>query len=78
MTNRWSIFREVDGPRWFPMLIGIFEATSLDRTIKGLDSPRPLTYDAMAAAIRLLGGTVHDVVVHFSSPQQKWYHSYMH
>ncbi len=55
--------REVDGPQRVPVLIGIFEATSLDRVLKGHESPRPLTHDAMAAAIRLLGGEVEDVVV---------------
>jgi hypothetical protein len=47
---------EVDGDRVFPLLIGIFEATSLDRRLKGYDSPRPLTHDAWADSIRLLGG----------------------
>lgn len=56
--------REVDGDRRIPLLCGIFEATSLDRRIKGFTSPRPLTHDAMAAAIRLLGGEVGDIVVH--------------
>jgi uncharacterized protein len=56
--------REVDGPKRVPILIGIFEATSLDRRLKGYESPRPLTYDAFAASIRLLGGEVQDVVVH--------------
>jgi bifunctional DNase/RNase len=56
--------RAADGPRRVPILIGVFEATSLDRTLKRYESPRPLTHDAMAAAIRLLGGEVKDVVVH--------------
>jgi hypothetical protein len=56
--------REVDGPRRILVLIGIFEATSLERALKGSGSSRPLTHDAMAAAIRLLGGEVQDVVVH--------------
>jgi uncharacterized protein len=55
--------REVDGARWTPILTGIFEATTLDRNLKGYTSPRPLTHDAMAAAIRLLGGEVQDVVI---------------
>jgi hypothetical protein len=55
--------QEVDGDRRFPLLIGIFEATSLDRMLKEYESPRPLTHDAFAASIRLLGGEVQDVVV---------------
>jgi hypothetical protein len=37
--------KEVDGERTFPILIGIFEATSIDRRVKGFPSPRPLTHD---------------------------------
>lgn len=55
--------READGSRRIPVLLGYFEATAIDRTLKGLEAPRPLTHDAMAAAIRLLGGEVQDVVV---------------
>jgi hypothetical protein len=55
--------REVDGPRRVPVLTGFFEATSLERTLKGTPSPWPLTHDSMAAAIRLLGGEVQDVLV---------------
>jgi bifunctional DNase/RNase len=55
--------REVGGSRFFPILIGIFEATSLDRSLKGFRAPRPLTHDAMLAAIQVLDGEVHDVVI---------------
>jgi len=37
--------KEIDGDRTFPILIGIFEATSIDRHVKGVPSPRPLTHD---------------------------------
>ena len=33
---------EVDGDRSFPILIGIFEATSIDRRVQGHTPPRPL------------------------------------
>jgi len=55
---------EVGGTRVFPLLVGIFEATSLDRNLKGYPSPRPLTHDAFAAAIRLMGGELQRVVIH--------------
>jgi len=32
----------------FPIVIGIFEATSIDRRVKGLPAPRPLTHDLLA------------------------------
>ena len=34
--------KEIDGERTFPIVIGIFEATSIDRRVKGYPSPRPL------------------------------------
>ncbi|MCX7428686.1 MAG: bifunctional nuclease family protein [Planctomycetia bacterium] len=54
---------EVDGPRVVPITIGIFEATSLDRRVKGYVLPRPLTHDGFAAGIRLLGGKLEDVII---------------
>ena len=55
--------REVDGERSFPILIGLFEATSIDRRVKGETPPRPLTHDLLKNAIEQLGGEVQDVVI---------------
>ena len=55
--------KEIDGPRSFPILIGIFEATSIDRRVKGFDSPRPLTHDLIVSVVENLGGKLHDVVI---------------
>ena len=55
--------REVDGERMFPILIGIFEATSIDRRVKGEVPPRPLTHDLLKNTIEELGGEVEDVVI---------------
>jgi bifunctional DNase/RNase len=55
--------REVAGHRSFPLVLGIFEATALDWTLKELPSPRPLTHDVWAATIVALGGQVRDVLV---------------
>lgn len=55
--------REVDGERMFPILIGIFEATSIDRRVKGEVPPRPLTHDLLKNTIHELGGEVQDVVI---------------
>ncbi len=55
---------EVDGTRTFPILIGIFEATSIDRRVKNQEPPpRPLTHDLLKNAIAELGGDAQDVVV---------------
>lgn len=58
------VLREAAGRRSFPVVIGIFEATSLNRQLRRLPSPRPLTHDAWAATIGALGGQVQDVLIH--------------
>ncbi len=55
--------KEVDGERTFPIVIGIFEATSIDRRVKGAQSPRPLTHDLLASVIDQLGGELQDVFI---------------
>ncbi len=55
--------KEVDGDRTFPIVIGIFEATSIDRRVKGASPPRPLTHDLLANAIELLGGELQDIYI---------------
>ncbi len=55
--------KEIDGPRKFPILIGIFEATSIDRRVKGYDTPRPLTHDLVCGVVAELGGEMQDVVI---------------
>ena len=46
--------KEVDGDRAFPILIGIFEATSIDRRVKGYESPRPLTHDLLVSVAEMM------------------------
>ncbi len=55
--------KEIDGNRNFPILIGFFEATSIDRHVKGLEAPRPLTHDLLVSAVEALGGEFQDVVI---------------
>ena len=55
--------KEVDGDRMFPILIGIFEATSIDRKVKDFDTPRPLTHDLLVNSVESLGGVFQDVVI---------------
>ena len=57
------MLREVDGERSFPIVIGIFEATSIDRRVKGIESPRPLTHDLLASVIDYLGGDLQDIFI---------------
>ena len=55
--------KEVDGERTFPILIGIFEATSIDRRVKNIESPRPLTHDLLVSSVESLGAEFQDVVI---------------
>lgn len=55
--------KEVEGDRIFPIVIGIFEATSIDRRVKGLPSPRPLTHDLVTSVIENLGGELQDIFI---------------
>ena len=57
--------REIDAesPRAFPILIGIFEAASINRHVKGEESQRPLTHDLLRNTIEQLGGELQDVVI---------------
>lgn len=57
------VMKEVDGDRAFPIVIGIFEATSIDRRVKGIANPRPLTHDLVATAVEALGGEMQDIVI---------------
>ncbi|HEY1187426.1 MAG TPA: bifunctional nuclease family protein [Gemmata sp.] len=57
------VLKEVDGERHFPIVIGIFEATSIDRRVKGIQAPRPLTHDLITAVAEQLGGEIQDIVI---------------
>lgn len=57
------MLREVEGERSFPIVIGIFEATSIDRRVKRMNSPRPLTHDLLVSIIDELGGEIQDIVI---------------
>lgn len=64
INDRQVIYlREVDGDRQFPILIGLFEATSIDRRVKHLDAPRPLTHDLLVSVVESLGAELDSVVV---------------
>jgi bifunctional DNase/RNase len=57
------MLREIDGERSFPIVIGLFEATSIDRRVRNLPSPRPLTHDLVANVIDNLGGDLQDIFI---------------
>ena len=57
------ILKEVDGDRSFPIVIGIFEATSIDRRVRGMQAQRPLTHDLITAVVEQMGGDIQDIII---------------
>ena len=58
------ILQERDGPRQFPIVIGLPEAIAIDRRAKGIATPRPMTHDLLASVIADLDGELEKIVVH--------------
>ncbi len=62
--NQVIYLQEIEGERQFPILIGIFEATSIDRRVKEKYTPtRPLTHDLIVSVANSLGATIEAVVI---------------
>jgi len=57
------VLSEIDGERSLPIVIGLFEATSIDRRVKGIATPRPLTHDLVVSAVEQLGGEIRDISI---------------
>jgi bifunctional DNase/RNase len=61
--NQFVFLREVDGPRQFPILIGLFEATSIDRRVKDIPRQRPMTHDLLVNVVEQMGGELDSVII---------------
>jgi bifunctional DNase/RNase len=62
--NQVIYLQEEEGEREFPILIGIFEATNIDRRVKDhYQPPRPLTHDLIVSVAKSLGATVESVII---------------
>jgi uncharacterized protein len=57
------MLKEVDGERKFPMVIGTDSANAIERRLKGIQAPRPLTHDLLSSVIEQLGGTVDRIEI---------------
>ncbi|MGH7213678.1 MAG: bifunctional nuclease family protein [Tepidisphaeraceae bacterium] len=57
------VLKEVDGERKFPIVIGSGEAFAIDRRLKGIPMPRPLTHDLLATVIEQMGGTIDRIEI---------------
>jgi hypothetical protein len=57
------VLKERHGPRGFPIVIGIVEIFAIDRRLKGIKPPRPMTHDLLANVIESLGARVERIVI---------------
>lgn len=58
------VLKETEGDRrFFPMVIGMPEILAIDRRLKGVTYPRPLTHDLLANLINDMGGVLTKVVI---------------
>jgi len=57
------VLKERHGHRSFPIVIGIVEIFAIDRRLKGIEPPRPMTHDLLDSVIENLGATVEKTVI---------------
>ncbi len=57
------IFREKEGTRFLPVVIGLSEVNAIKMKLSGIKPPRPLTHDLLLETIQQLGGRLEKVVI---------------
>ncbi len=57
------VIKERHGERSFPIVIGIVEIFAIDRRLKGIKPPRPMTHDLLADVIEGLGAKIEKIVI---------------
>jgi bifunctional DNase/RNase len=57
------VIKERNGERSFPIVIGIVEIFAIDRRLKGIAPPRPMTHDLLASVIENLGARIEKIVI---------------
>ena len=57
------VLKERHGQRGFPIVIGIVEIFAIDRRLKGIKPPRPMTHDLLDSIIKNLGAKIEKIVV---------------
>ncbi|MBN1687842.1 MAG: bifunctional nuclease family protein [Candidatus Omnitrophica bacterium] len=57
------IFKEKEGTRYLPVVIGMAEVNAIKLKLSGIKPPRPLTHDLMLSAIEKLGAKLERVVI---------------
>ncbi len=57
------VLKEKEGQRSFPIVIGLHEAWAIDRAVKGIPTPRPLTHDLIHNVIDGLGAGLKQILI---------------
>jgi len=57
------VFREKDGKRFLPLVIGLPEIQAIKLKLGGGKTPRPMTHDLVLSVVEGLGGKVQKVVI---------------
>jgi len=57
------VLKERQGQRGFPIVIGIVEIFAIDRRLKGITPPRPMTHDLLDSIIEQLGAKIEKIVI---------------
>ncbi|MFQ5863199.1 MAG: bifunctional nuclease family protein [Candidatus Brocadiales bacterium] len=57
------VLKESQGQRSFPIVIGLHEAWAIDRAVKEIPTPRPLTHDLLNNVIEGLGAGLSQIVI---------------
>ncbi|MEE9370755.1 MAG: bifunctional nuclease family protein [Sedimentisphaerales bacterium] len=57
------VLKERHGQRSFPIVIGIVEIFAIDRRLKGIKPPRPMTHDLLDNVIENLGANIEKIVI---------------
>jgi len=61
--QQFIFLREKNGERSFPIVIGTTEALAIDRRLKGVQVPRPLTHDLIFNVVTEMGGNLERIVI---------------
>lgn len=57
------VLKENEGERSFPIVIGLNEAWAIDRAVKGITTPRPLTHDLIGNIIEGLNAGIVKILI---------------
>ncbi len=57
------VLKEKDGDRSFPIVIGLHEAWAIDRAVKEIPTPRPLTHDLLINVITQLSDGLEKIEI---------------